>query len=480
MKKTIAILLILILVLAFATVGASAVSLEQVQLLMPEIDVYLYEDGNDLEGLTKENITATLGGEDLSITALEPSEQGIYYVYMLDISGSMPQGHFQGAKDAILKSYGRLRPQDKMALITFGNEVKLVLKGGESQEKVKETLDGLSAHDGNTRFFNAMRALVELVSKTDNMRRIAVVISDGIDETDAGITQEELEETLVKTGISVNALCIDTSTFAESFRSLVNITGGDLYSYNGANAEEVMDGLLDRLATGWLLRLEASSNLATGRETPLVIDAAGSKIELTVVPERFNVDTTFPKVIDAEYQESDFSISVVFSEPMADLDNVDAYEITNETGERIQVDRLDVRSDEECVLYLKGTAPEYGQIELRISGLHDISMESNEMYAYTNVLWLKSEIPVEGPIIIDVPKQGPIIESKTIYLLGGIGALVIAAVIVVILLANKKKKKDDESFVSKKKKNKSTQGTTFVFSADAVESVEESTSKSKE
>jgi hypothetical protein len=81
-----------------------------------------------------------------------------------------------------------------------------------------------------------MDALIELVLQTEDMRRVAVVISDGIDDTDAGMTQEELEDKLVRTGVSVSAMCIDTASEAntESFGDFIRLSGGELYVFGSS------------------------------------------------------------------------------------------------------------------------------------------------------------------------------------------------------------------------------------------------------
>lgn len=470
MKKRFLIGLMTAAILLGLQLPAAALTVEQVQVVMPEIDVYVYEDGTDLSELNPEDVRAELAGEPLRITAMEPSEQGIYYVYMLDISGSIPNSHFEGAKAAILDATTRLRPQDRLSLITFGDEVKLVLQGGEDYETVKSTLAGLRARDNNTRFYNAMRALVKLVSETDDMRRIAVVVSDGVDETDAGITREELEQTLVQYGISVNALGIDVSDNTESFRSLVEITGGDLYTFNGENAGEVLGGLLDRLDQGWLIRLEADSNQATGVETPLILDIAGEKLEMTVVPERFEADTTIPKVVDVSVDAEAGTITVAYSEEMADADLASAYVLTDANRNPVELTSVTCEDGVNAVLKLEPFAAQR-ELHLRISGLHDNSMEQNEIYEYYELVWYHAEPtpvtptakPVKDPETIDTGMLKSLVIAGGIVLVGAL-----AIILLEVKQAATKKKKTERIDRGRKKAQRSSkaQNMTFVFSDD--------------
>ena len=123
----------LALCLALAS-PALAVTLEQVQASPPRFDVYVYDEGADLGSVSAADVTATLGDQALECTDVSQSEQGIFYFFMLDISGSIPSAHFEAAKAAVLDTYASLREQDKLAVITFGNDVTLLLDGDESKE----------------------------------------------------------------------------------------------------------------------------------------------------------------------------------------------------------------------------------------------------------------------------------------------------------------------------------------------------------
>lgn len=119
---------------------------------------------------------------------------------MLDVSSSMPSAHFRAAKQAVLDVYTGLSSRDKLAVITFGNDVALLLDGGESTDEVRAALESLAARDDSTMFNDAIGVLVDTATAVDEMRRVAVVISDGLDDTDAGISQGELELLLQHSG----------------------------------------------------------------------------------------------------------------------------------------------------------------------------------------------------------------------------------------------------------------------------------------
>jgi hypothetical protein len=53
---------------------------------------------------------------------------------MLDISKSIQQSYLDAAKQVVLNTYKQLRPQDQLAVITFGDKVTVLLSGGETAD----------------------------------------------------------------------------------------------------------------------------------------------------------------------------------------------------------------------------------------------------------------------------------------------------------------------------------------------------------
>ena len=469
-KKLICVLLMLILSVTFLFTAAFAVTVEQVQVCMPEIDVYLYEGGSDLSGISSSEITAALGAETLSIEEFSVSDEGIFYVYMLDISASMPSDHFVAAKSAVMNAYYRLREQDSLALVSFGNDVTLVLRGGESEKTVVSALDSLNNKDGNTMFYNAMDALIKLVNNADNMRRIAVVISDGIDDTDAGMTQVELENALRQSGVSVNALCISTSSVenVEKFQSFLQISGGELYLFDASNAQQKLDDLLNRLDGSWQLKLLAGNNLISGEPVTLAIDFGGhAQAEIPVTPEKWIPDEKRPRVDKVSYNEDEQAFIVVFSEPVSGADDAKNYVFTNDAGDSTPAASAVKTEDLTYKVYPKDINNSRS-LSLTIENIYDISMEKNAVYTYSEVVYSNSLVAPEKETAINTPviDKEPFIETGAIIVISVIVAVSIAAAVIIFKLSFKKSgtAKKEKPPKEKREKEKSVKPTaTFMF-----------------
>jgi hypothetical protein len=473
-KKLIRFLLLAGLLSRLLCMGALALSIEQTQVKMPGIDVYLYQDGNELSELSPSEVTAALDGVPLAVRGLGRSEQGIFYVYMLDVSASIPAPHFYAARDAVAAAYERLRPQDRMALLTFGSEVTPLLRGDESREEVMAALESLQNRDSSTKFYNAMDALVDLVSQTSEMRRVAVVISDGIDDTDAGMTQEELETKLRQTGVSVSAMCLDSAPEAvvHKLRDFIHISGGELYLFGAGDASDVLANLLGRLEGGWLLRLEAPNNLAKGNVAELSITLSGGEaVSSDVKLDDWVPDNTRPRVTGAVYDGASNTLLVSFSEPVTGADSLTSYALTGADGTALPIDRAELLEDGSCRLHIApGALPETGDVTLTVSGLRDVSMEENELYRYSEVVIAGAQAQESAPSAApaaETLRDEPLLDVRTLVFFGAAGLLLAAgaaALIVRSVRGNAGKKRRPEKEDKKKPREKEEKPTaTFMF-----------------
>ncbi|WP_300025789.1 VWA domain-containing protein [Oscillibacter sp.] len=448
--------------------------MEQAQALMPEMDVYLYDESKELPSCTPEDFQVQLEDLPLNVESLAPSEQGIFYFFMLDVSASIPQAHFEAAKKSIRNAYAAMRPQDQLSVITFGNEVSLLLSGSESRQQVYDALDALSCQDAHTKFYDAMDMLIETAGATENMRRVAVVISDGIDDTDAGMTQSELEQLLGRSGIAVYALAIDSAgeQTTQTFRSFIRLSGGELYSFGPANAESVAADLLGRIGTVWHLKLTADTNIADGQAHTLSIrlkDAAPVLTEVTT--EHWVPDHKAPQVASLQADDAG-AMTVQFSKPMLGLEDGAHFLLKNPSGQDFPVTVEQVASADTVKLLAAGLSKRDGWT-LTLSGLTDASMEKNPLPVITLSLADGSETAAPGaaPQPQTAADTGDADAGMTSVVL--LGALLLGAVVcgicLLLLLRRRGAGKGPSTPVKKRRTDDKQQTVRFLFHEDSHE-----------
>lgn len=304
MRKLTGLLLAVLLALALP-VSALAVDIEQIQAIMPNAGIYFYDERLDSGEAGADDICVYLDESSVDIVSLEPvasSNQGTFYVYLLDVSASINKNYFWDIRQAILNNHYRLGENDGMALITFGDDVQVVLSGGESYEEVEMAVDALECRDMSTHFYDAINTLIGLCSGADGKRKIAIVVSDGVNDAEAGTgtTRTELIDSLQEAGISLNALCVDAAGSSDhndgdidEFASLARMNGGELYMFGTQSEDDAASALVKLYSTVsacWLLKVRAASNIADGKEHSFRVNIGDSGDNYRLVLDRWEPD----------------------------------------------------------------------------------------------------------------------------------------------------------------------------------------------
>ena len=145
-------------------------------------------DGNPVQDLPVSSLTATLGQWPAELTELETfdsSQQGVAYVFLVDISKSLNQDLF-GRMIAGLETWvDNLGPLDRAALIAFGEASSLSIDFTDDKHGLRTALRSLGPTDSETVLHQALIDALELSRRLDPDlpgRRAIVVFGDGKDE----------------------------------------------------------------------------------------------------------------------------------------------------------------------------------------------------------------------------------------------------------------------------------------------------------
>ncbi len=253
---------------------------EQVQVDVPLVNAYVYSEGKDLSRVRPEQVQAKLAGQKLQVLSVEQqkkTKQGVFYAFLLDVSASIPQADLDAAKNAIEQVADDMRSQDQLAVITFGDKVKVISDGSQPVEDTIRKIRALKAKDQTTKFYSAMDKLIKVSQKVHDMRRVAVVVSDGIDDTDAGMSQGELEDILQQSGIAVYGMGIGKNkALSEKFGTFLRISGGELYPFTAATANAKLNSLIKRLSSVYRLSMEFDGKMPKGDTIKLSVKVAGA------------------------------------------------------------------------------------------------------------------------------------------------------------------------------------------------------------
>lgn len=166
----------------------------QVRPQLPVMTAYLDvvdAGGQPVADLKPDSFTAMLGANRADVTGVKPfleSGEGVAYVFLVDVSGSIGTAHFDPIRGAIGTWIAGLKPSDRAAIASFGDDYHLVADFTADKDKLSAALNGLAPHDAHTRLYQAVSQALELTRRVDEglpIRRALVLLSDGKDEGSA-------------------------------------------------------------------------------------------------------------------------------------------------------------------------------------------------------------------------------------------------------------------------------------------------------
>lgn len=166
--------------------------------------------------LDPSQLEITANGEpvtDLEVTPLVDSSLPVGVVLAIDASGSMSGGPIEAAKAAAKDFVSQARPEDRIALITFADEV-VVLSGftSNSQELIAR-IDSIEA-GGETAYNDAVIKGIELYEATSarNLLPNMIVLTDG-EDTVSVATLDEAVETVASSDVRVFGVALESPDF---------------------------------------------------------------------------------------------------------------------------------------------------------------------------------------------------------------------------------------------------------------------------
>ena len=188
---------------------------------------------------------------------------------VLDISGSMPDGHFDAAKTAAAALFDGLRPQDKLRLYACGSKVRTVLEGGEDADTAKAAIEALRK-GGSTLLYDAVETLLADAAAADG-RVAAAFISDGADSGRSSVTAEQLKNDLAASGLAPAAFCVDSASADDAdavgvYRGIIEGASGSFAEFDAESIGPALASWAAQAQNVYDLQLTAASNLADGSE----------------------------------------------------------------------------------------------------------------------------------------------------------------------------------------------------------------------
>lgn len=136
----------------------------------------VYADIEDIESnpVNKPNtsdIAGYIDGNKLTVKNVQrfgDTNEGVADVFLIDISGSMGNNQMVQVKEAIKTWAANMKENDRIAIITFGEETKCILDYTNDKTVIDKAVDSITNNDMKTRLFGGIDEALKLATRNDN------------------------------------------------------------------------------------------------------------------------------------------------------------------------------------------------------------------------------------------------------------------------------------------------------------------------
>lgn len=253
------------------------------------------------KGLQREDLKATIGTTAVKVAKIAPFEdtkEGIGYVLLVDISKSLSAAQFSLMKETLTAFVDAMAERDQAALVTFGNDVKIIQEFSPNRGKIKDMLAALGPSDEETAFYGALDKAIAVARAGGAdipLRRVIITLSDGVNDLPGGVSKGDISAKLSADPIPLYLIGFVQGKLTAKEESAIGVmkdfasqSGGRFYDGRGGSWRGIYFAITRSIRSAFVIELDASGFLSEGAIYPveLTLPAAGriwtSKIQLTV------------------------------------------------------------------------------------------------------------------------------------------------------------------------------------------------------
>ena len=162
------------------------------QLVTLNISVIDRGTNRGLVGLAQSDFKLFEDGDEQRIVQFESSSAPFDLVLLIDLSGSTREV-VKLIRAAAIRFVDAARPADRIGVITFAGEAKVVSQLTADRELLRQRIETIDTARGDTKLYDATNfAMDELLKESKKSRRSAIVLmSDGLDGTIPGVSGQQ-------------------------------------------------------------------------------------------------------------------------------------------------------------------------------------------------------------------------------------------------------------------------------------------------
>jgi Ca-activated chloride channel family protein len=263
-------------------------------------------NGRAIAGLTAKDFTVVEDGVERTVRDVQPTTAPFNLILLLDVSGSVEE-RIDFIRKAALAFLNTAGPQDRVAIISFRDDVQLVSDFTADRRLLSERIKDIQA-GGATALYDAVGySLVDTLRPLRGERTGIVILSDG-DDNRSFLSFPSILDTVYETGAIIYPLYIPsglipaanapaagatldptrarflelTSRAEEEGRKLAEISGGTYYPITRLEQlQKAYDDVAAQLRTAYTVTYESASGARRDARVRVRVARDGASVRLS-------------------------------------------------------------------------------------------------------------------------------------------------------------------------------------------------------
>lgn len=175
------------------------------------------------------------------------SGEGVADIFLVDSSGSMRDSQMVQVKNAIKTWVSNMKPNDRIAVISFGDNVEVRTDYSNDAGVINNAVDSITNNGRQTQLYGGIMEALKLTDRNDSelpKRKNIILITDGVNDYNGGISENDMYKELKSRLIPVYCMWMSGSKESGSkgmatMNSVADYSGGTMYDMTGKKIDTV-------------------------------------------------------------------------------------------------------------------------------------------------------------------------------------------------------------------------------------------------
>lgn len=183
----------------------------------------LDRQGRFVPNLKREDFRVFENGVEQPLAYFEPAEKPFTVALLLDTSAST-HFHLQDIRDAAIAFAKQLRPQDRVLIVSFNDEVLLLTEVTNDMNLIETVIDEGANTGNSTRLYDAVDLTIKERLNKIKGRKAIVLFTDGVDTSSQDATYESTLGEVDELDALIYPVQYDTSDYLNAMQGSVPVT----------------------------------------------------------------------------------------------------------------------------------------------------------------------------------------------------------------------------------------------------------------